>query len=157
MENHYKNDLCGGLGKTTEEEIKAFLDLTVKVAVSGRTDLRKARICYEVKTGAGELGDFGGKLVKGSSRVIYIPVINEAEPIEKQEGFVMSREVFLSILDGCGMIREKTSSKGVRKITIQTFWNRSKNAPHGTKYFKMLDAFYQSEEVEPFEEWLKKF
>lgn len=157
MQNHYLNDKDGGLGKTVEEDIKAFLNLKICVAKAGRTDLRKARICYEVKTGAGELGDFGGKLVKGSSMVIYIPVINENVPIESQEGFVMSREVFLSILNGCGMIREKTSSKGVKKITIQTFWNRSKNAPHGTKYFKMLDAFYQSEEVEPFEEWLARF
>ena len=157
MVNNYLNDKDGGINKSTEEAIKAFLHLKVCVAKAGRTDLRKANICYEVKTGAGELGDFGGKLVKGSSKVIYIPVINEAEPIEKQEGFVMSRELFLSILDDCGMIREKTSSKGVRKITIQTFWNRSKNAPHGSKYFKMLDAFYQSEEVEAFEEWLKQF
>lgn len=157
MVNNYLNDKDGGLNKSTEEAIKEFLNLKVCVAKAGRTDLRKANICYEVKTGAGELGDFGGKLVKGSSKVIYIPVINEAEPIEKQEGFVMSREVFLSILDDCGMIREKTSSKGVRKITIQTFWNRSKNAPHGKKYFTMIDAFYSCEEMVTLEEWLKQF
>lgn len=157
MVNNYLNDKDGGINKSTEEALKEFLNLKVCVAKPGRTDLRKARICYEVKTGAGELGNYGGKLVKGSSMVIYIPVINEAEPIEKQEGFVLSRETFLSILDGCGMIREKIATNGTKKITIQTFWNRSKNAPHGKKYYTMLDAFYNCDEVTTLEEWLQQF
>lgn len=156
MENNFKNTDCGALGKATEVGLKAVLHLSQKVAKAGRTDLRKANICYEVKTGAGELGLVGGKLIKGSSMVIYIPVVNENGAIYQQEGFVMSRELFLETLDKIGLIREKTSTSGQRKITIQTFWIHSKNKPHGTKYAQMLDAFYglEGEGVELLQDWL---
>lgn len=157
MKNRFLNDYCGGLGKATEESLKEFLGLAVKVAKQGKTDMRKSRICYEIKTGAGELGDCGAKLVKGCSKVIYIPVVNETLEITEQEGFVMDREIFLEILDNCGMIREKTSSKGVRKITIQTFWNRKQNKPHGKGLAKMLDAFYSTEGVDALDCWLEQF
>ena len=156
MENNYKMTDCGGWGKTGEKSIKEFLNLKVSVSKAGCTDLRKANICYEVKTGAGELGLVGGKLVKGSTMVIYIPVIDETAEIYEQEGFVMSRELFLDTLEGCGLIREKTSTSGARKVTIQTFWNRKLNKPHGKGYQKMLDAFYDLEGngVQTLEEWL---
>ena len=157
MKNRFLNDYCGGLGKATEENIKEFLHLVVKVSKAGQTDMRKSRICYEIKTGAGELGNYGEKLVKGSSRVIYIPVVDADLPVESQEGFVMSRELFLQILDECGMIREKTSTAGIRKITIQTFYNRKLNKPHGRGLNKMLNAFYSTEGVEPLDVWLSQF
>jgi hypothetical protein len=150
---------CGIYGKATEVNIKAILHLAEKVARAGQTDLRKNRVCYEIKTGAGELGNVGGKLVKGSSMVIYIPVVNEQLTVLQQEGFVMSRELFLETLENCGMIREKTATNGTRKITIQTFWNRSKNQPHGKGYARMLDAFYDLEGngVQTLQEWLEEF
>lgn len=156
MENKYKPTDCGGLGKTVEVEIKTILGLTQKVARAGRTDLRKGNICYEVKTGAGELGLVDGKLVKGSSMVIYIPVVNENVNLLHQEGFVMSRELFLSTLEEIGMTREKTTTNGQRKITIQTFYNRKLNKPHGKGYQKILDAFYNLEGngVELLEDWI---
>jgi hypothetical protein len=149
---------CGIYGKATEMAIKEFLHLKVKVARQGQTDMRKAKTCYEIKTGAGELGNIGGKLVKGSTMVIYIPVVNENRSIDEQEGFVMSREMFLETLENCGMIREKTATNGTRKITIQTFWNRSKNQPHGKGYARMLDAFYDLEGngVQTLQDWLEE-
>lgn len=159
MENRFKTTDCGRCGKATEESVKAFLHLKVGVSKAGRTDLRKANVCYEVKTGAGELGLAGGKLVKGSTMVIYIPVVDETAEIYEQEGFVMSRELFLETLDGCGLIREKTSTSGIRKVTIQTFWNKKQNKPHGKGYQKMLDAFYDLEGngVQTLEEWLEQW
>lgn len=148
---------CGATGKNAEANIKAYLNLKICVSSAGKTDMRKANACYEIKTGAGELGNLGEKLVKGSSKVIYIPVVNESLPINKQEGFVMARDLFLSILEQTGMLREKTSTAGVRKVTIQTFWNKKLNKPHGKGLERMLDAFYSSEEVETFEEWLAQF
>lgn len=147
---------CGIYGKATEMNLKAFLNLTVKVARAGQTDLRKSHVRYEIKTGAGELGNIGEKLVKGSSMVVYIPVVNENKSIVEQEGFVMSRELFLETLENCGMIREKTATNGTRKVTIQTFWNRSKNAPHGKGYGRMLDAFYDLEGngVQTLQDWI---
>lgn len=151
---NYKANDDGRMGKATEKGIKAVLHLTEKVARAGQTDLRKGGVCYEVKTGAGELGFVGDKLVKGSSMVIYIPVVDENATIERQEGFVMSRENFIAILGGCGMIREKTATDGSRKVTIQTFWNRKQNKPHGKGLDRMLEAFYKTEEVRTLEEWL---
>lgn len=148
---------CGCMGNATEENLKEFLGLAVKVARQGRTDMRKSRVCYEIKTGAGELGDYGKKLVKGCSKVIYVPVVDETLEITEQEGFVMDREIFLEILENCGMIREKTSSKGVRKITIQTFWNRKQNKPHGKGLARMLEAFYSTDGVEALGCWLEQF
>ena len=150
----YKASDDGRMGKATEKGIKAVLHLTEKVARAGQTDLRKGGICYEVKTGAGELGSVGGKLIKGSSMVIYIPVVDENATIERQEGFVMSREIFIGILGDCGMIREKTATDGSRKITIQTFWNRKLNKPHGKGLERMLEAFYNAEEVQTLEDWI---
>lgn len=149
---------CGRFGKSTEMGLKAYLHLAVKVAKAGQTDLRKKGIRYEVKTGAGELGSVGGKLVKGSSMVVFVPVVNESIEVEKQEGFVMSRELFLEILDSCGLIREKTATNGTRKVTIQTFWNRSKNQPHGKKYGLLLDALYSREGdgVQLLAEWFEE-
>ena len=159
MEVKYKSTDCGAYGKATEESVKAFLHLKVNVSRAGRTDLRKDHVCYEVKTGAGELGLAGGKLVKGSTMVIYIPVIDETADITAQEGFVMSRDLFLETLDECGLIREKTSTSGQRKVTIQTFWNRKQNKPHGKGYQRMLDAFYDLEGngVQTLEEWLEQW
>lgn len=159
MENRFKTTDHGAFGKATEESIKAYLHLKVCVSKAGRADLRKGGTYYEVKTGAGELGLAGGALIKGASTVIYIPVIDETAEITAQEGFVMSKEIFLQVLDGCGLIREKTSTSGVRKVTIQTFWNRKQNKPHGTGYQRMLDAFYDLEGngVQTLEEWLEQW
>lgn len=155
MNNRFTNDPCGCWGKASEEALKEVLGLVVKVARPGRTDLRKANVCYEVKTGAGELGDLGGKLIKGSSMVIYIPVVDEEKAICEQEGFVMPREVFLDIMNACGLIREKTSTAGVRKVTIQTFYNRKQKKPHGLGLARMLEAFYNSDEVTALDVWLE--
>ena len=156
---NYKEHDDGKIGKATEEAVKEFLGLKVCVAKAGRTDMRKARICYEIKTGAGELGDLDGKLLKGSTMVIYIPVVDENLSVDRQEGFVMSKQVFIETLGSLGLIREKTSTAGTRKITIQTFWNRSKNKPHGRGLAKMLDAFYsmEGEEVQTLQDWLEQF
>lgn len=118
-----------------------------KAKASGKTDWTHLRKRYEIKSGAGELGNAGGKLVKNATLVIYVPVPvadnnGEIRP-EIQEGFVLTRENFLLALTQAGAIREKTATNGTRKITIQTFWNRTKNAPHGKLYERILDAMYE--------------
>lgn len=138
MTNTYKTTDCGAMGKTTEKAIKEFFGYKVKVSAVGKTDVRRHNTCIEVKTCAGELGNVGEKLLKGCSKVIYIPVVNPVLPIERQEGFFLSRDTFLEVLNTCGLIREKTATDGSRKVTIQTFWNNSKNAPTSRKKYEML-------------------
>ena len=136
----YKPTDTGATGKAFERACKEHLHMLSKVARAGQSDLRRAKVYYEVKTSSGELGNDGEKLVKGSSRVIYCPRVESDKELEKQVAFVLNREDFLHVLESCGLLREKTSTSGQRKITIQTFWNNKLNAPHGKKYFKLLDA-----------------
>lgn len=136
----YKPTDTGATGKAFERACKEHLHMLSKVARAGRSDLRRAYVYYEVKTSSGELGNDGEKLVKGSSRVIYCPRVESDKELNEQVAFVLSRADFLLVLESCGLLREKISTNGQRKITIQTFWNNKLNAPHGKKYFKLLDA-----------------
>ena len=135
----YADNDCGRNGKAFERLCKERLHMQSKVAAPGRTDMRRAAQCYEIKTGAGELGKLGDKLVKGSRYVIYCPVIKPDKELAEQRAYVMSRSTFLEVLSEAGLLREKTSTDGERKVTIQTFWNNKLNAPHGKKYFKLLE------------------
>ena len=148
---------CGRNGKAFERLCKERLHMQSKVAAPGRTDMRRAAQCYEIKSGAGELGKLGDKLVKGSRYVIYCPVINPKKELTEQRAYVMARDTFLEVLSEAGLLREKTSTNGERKITIQTFWNGKLNAPHGKKYFKLLEILERavlSAQAMPFSEWL---
>ena len=136
----YKTTDTGATGKAFERACKEHLHMLSKVARAGQSDLRRAKVYYEVKTSSGELGNDGEKLVKGSSHVIYCPRVESNKELDEQTAFVLSRADFLLVLESCGLLREKISTNGQRKITIQTFWNNKLNAPHGKKYFKLLGA-----------------
>lgn len=141
--NQFKGNDCGKIGKAVEMSITG----KAEIAKAGKADWRYLRKCFEIKTGASELGNAGDQLCKGSSRVLYIPVpVVDSDgmvDVTSSEGFVLSRNNFLTALAQAGALREKTSSHGVRKITIQTFWNTKRNAPHGKLYERILGSMYQ--------------
>ena len=133
----------------------------VEKAISGRSYVQgqgKVDAYYhfkhlEVKTGSGELGRPGQKLLKGCSLVLYIPVpeitfdrfLNCRIELAKQEGFFLDKATFLEVLDSLGLIREKTSTAGNRVVSIQTIWNRKQGKPHSLKKFNLLiDALYDN-------------
>ena len=154
----YKSTDTGATGKAFERACKEHLHMLSKVARAGQSDLRRANVYHEVKTGGGELGNDGEKLVKGSSRVIYCPRVESDKELEKQVAFVLSRADFLLVLEHCGLLREKVSTNGQRKITIQTIWNNKLDAPHGKKYFKLLEtlnALVDFGQAMTFADWLK--
>lgn len=154
----YKSTDTGATGKAFERACKEYLHMLSKVARAGRSDLRRANVYHEVKTGSGELGNDGEKLIKGSSRVIYCPRVESEKEFEKQVAFVLSRADFLLVLESCGLLREKVSTNSQRKITIQTFWNNKLDAPHGKKYFKLLEALnacVNDGKAMTFTDWLK--
>jgi hypothetical protein len=135
----YKVTDSGALGKSFERDVKAFFNQKAVVSKQGKIDFRRKSKCYELKTGAGEL-DF---LFKSKIRyVVYVPVVIEALPVEKQEGFVLERETFLELLEEVGLVRHKVSTSGQDRVTIQTFWNHKLNKAHGKKYFDLLDQLY---------------
>ena len=132
---------CGWRGDAFETGTKEFLGFkNPHVSKSGKPDLRRGGIWYEFKHSAGELGVYGDKLVKGSSMVCYAPIIRDDDELAYIDAYVLSRENFLTILENVGLLREKVSTNGQRKITIQTFWVIKSNTPNGKKYFKLLDA-----------------
>lgn len=156
MMNNYKANDTGAYGKAYEIAIKEMLGKKACVSACGKTDLRYGKH-YEIKTGAGVLDYTGtGKaMCYGSTMVIYAPVVNENDLLDT-EAFVMTRKVFLETLEDLGMIRRKVSTAGIETLSIQTFWNRSKNQPHGAKYGKMIDRFYEliaDGEIELFADW----
>lgn len=154
----YKETDAGATGKAFERACKEHLHMLSKVARAGHSDMRRANVYHEIKTGAGELGNEGEKLVKGSSKVIYCPLVDGEKELKQQNAFVLTRNDFLLVLEHCGLLREKTATNGTRKTTIQTFWNHKLNAPHGKKYFKLLDtlnALVDFGQAMSFSEWLE--
>lgn len=127
--------------KAVEIAIKAYYGKELKMSPAGKTDLRIGSRNAEVKTGAGELGSLGDRLLKGSGMVVYIPVLLLDYPITMQDGYVLERNDFLDALDEAGAIRTKTSTAGTRRVTIQTFWVAKDNKPHGRLLDRMLNAF----------------
>lgn len=138
---NYKMTDCGKSGKTFERDLKAMFNQRAIVSKQGKIDFRRDRLCYEVKTGAGELDYLLNSKIK---YVIYVPVVNDNADISRQEGFILTRESFLDTLDSLGLIREKTATNGLRKVTIQTFWNAKQGKPHGSKYYKLVDVLYET-------------
>lgn len=143
----------GNLGKNAEANLKARLGRKPESAPAGKVDLPKFDgRNWEVKTGAGELcrgSEY--KPLRGVSAVIYIPVVKEDLPIEEQEGFVLTKQAFIEIIETLGM---RKFNKSRCKWNIQTFWNHTKQAPHGKKYDLLLDALYEHCEM-TLEEWLE--
>lgn len=148
----YKNDYsnlgtysladCGAWGKASESALTGK-----RCKTQNKVDRWLGKVRLEVKTGAGELGNAGSRLLAHTDKVIYCPVpIADADGYVdpyKQEAFVLTREEFLEALAEAGALREKTSTAGVRKVTIQTFWNRKANKPHGALLYRLLDALYE--------------
>lgn len=140
-EYNYKASDSGMMGKTFERDLKAAFNQRAQVSKQGKIDFRRARVCYEVKTGAGEL-DY---LMRSSIRyVVYVPVVDMGRDVTAQEGFIIERDAFLNALDEIGLIRRKTATCGAERVTIQTFWNAKQGKPHGAKYPKLLDELYDN-------------
>ena len=150
MNPDYNPDRDSGLiGDALEMAVKDWYGRPLVMSKQGRCDIRIGARNYEVKQGGGELGELGKRLVRGSGWVLYIPVVLLDYPLDKQDGYIMDRADFLRALQDAGALRSKTPTRGNTKVTIQTFWNRSKNKPHGRLLDKMLEAFdqYENEEL----------
>lgn len=134
----------GLAGFCFEAALHVFKGEAPEVAAVGKTDI----ILYidgknrkvEVKTGGGRIQND----CKGNSYFVFCPVVNLDEELDRQEAFIVKREVFIEILKEAGLYRvSKGSTSGPATEAIQTFWNRSKNKPHGKKYSVLLDLLYE--------------
>ena len=117
----YKMTDCGANGKAFERDLKAAFNRKAVVSKQGKVDFRKAYKNYEVKTAAGELGNYGEKLVKGVSLVLYVPVVNPALSVTEQEGFILDRVTFLECLESCGLIRKRSALPASTRSRFKPF------------------------------------
>ena len=141
--NNYSMTDCGAFGKALEAALTGK-----RCKAAGKVDRWLGHTRLEVKSGATELGNADGCILPHCDKVLYCPVpIADADGYVdpyKQEAFLLDKDTFLACLGCAGAIREKTSTAGVRKVTMQTFWNRKQNKPHGTLLYRLLDALYEN-------------
>ena len=125
------------LGDELAVSARGVVDIRLKVSAKVKTTNK-----VEVKTGAGQIPHN----LKGNSHIIYCPVVDLNKTLLEQEAFILPRKVFIQCLQESGCYREsKRTTAGSYTEAIQTFWNNAKNAPHGKKYEKLLEALYASE------------
>ena len=136
----------GHFGDTFDAGIKNVFGMGNLVSRGRSWDLVLDGKRYELKTGAGELGNTDIKALHGSSMVIYCPVYDETLSVEEQEAFVIDKNTFLQVIKNAGLYRESKTTTNNRQVhAIQTFWNRSKEAPHSKKaYERLLDGLYNN-------------
>ena len=139
--SHYNPKDSGAIGKMWES---VFTGKRCKK--QDKFDWYHLHKTWEIKQGAGTLDFvFSHKAIK---YVLYCPVVvvdadGSLDPY-KQEAFILTREAFLQALEEAGAIRtDKSFTGGSRGTAIQTFWNRSKWAPHGKLLYRVLDAMYE--------------
>lgn len=145
----------GLLGHALELAIKDYLGKPLTLSPAGRCDTRLGPRNCEIKQGAGILGPVGGKLLKGSGLMLFVPVVLEGYDILHQQGYILERDDFLEAMDRAGALREKSTSKGQRVVTLQTFWNKSKKAPHGRLLSRMEEEMEACPSYEDLSEVLK--
>ena len=136
----------GHFGDTFDAGMKNVFGMGNLVSRGRSVDLILNGKHYELKTGAGELGNADKKALHGCSMVIYCPVYDETISVEEQEAFVIEKKAFLQVIKDAGLYREtKTTTNKHQVHAIQTFWNRSKKAPHSKKaYNRLLDGLYDN-------------
>ncbi|HZJ75992.1 MAG TPA: hypothetical protein VFD25_05325 [Clostridia bacterium] len=136
----------GHFGDTFDAGIKNIFGMGNLVSRGRSWDLVLNGKRYELKTGAGELGNANMKAIYGSSKVIYCPVYDEKLSVEEQEAFVIDKKAFLQVIKDAGLYRESKTTTNNRQVhAIQTFWNRTKKAPHSKKaYERLLDGLYDN-------------
>lgn len=144
----------------------AFTGKPVKKA--GKVDWYHEGFKYEIKNGCSSVTS----LVWSNSKkikVLFVPVPKVTEykgasyydPYE-QDGYILDKDTFIYILETCGLLRtEKKTTAYYRhdkpeqpanngkdstykeRFSMQTYYNRKENKPHGSKYFKMLDLLQE--------------
>ena len=143
----------GRVGKTFESAVKTFLGNFIKATISkqGKNDCTvtrstKKRVPCEIKSGAGELAtiDTNGAIHWGfnlNGMLIYAPVYDATQPVEKQAYVFESAEAFVNGLAERNLIRSKYSTAMNRRpeadkrhdrITIQSLSSAG-------RYNKMYD------------------
>lgn len=91
-----------------------------------------------------------------NSVIFYAFGIQLDKPLNQQYAYIVPKKDFLSIGYELKHIKEGTTSNGrIKCYKTQTVWNNSKQAPHGSKCFKLEDRYIQAGAI-PFSEYFKE-
>lgn len=114
------------------------------------TDDNGARHFMEVKSNSSPIDGCVGR----SSVIAYVFGVQLDKPLNKQWGYVLPFKTFMSIGKKLKHIKEGTTTGGTVMVEYktQTVWNNKKQEPHGTKAYKLEDA-YQQANAKSFGEW----
>lgn len=158
------------------EKNSALIQCAGEMAFTGKNDIKRAgRVDwyhdgyhFEIKNGCSTVTE----LINSKSskvKVLFIPVPEVTEYKGKsyydpyiQDGYILNKDTFLSILWECGLIRTEKKTTGYYRAgrpetyedpkkdshyklrySMQTYWVRSKNKPNGTKYYKMMEMLQE--------------
>lgn len=147
----------GRVGKTFESAVKTFLGNFIKAAISkqGKNDCTitrstKKRVACEIKSGAGELAsiDANGSIHWGfnlNGMLIYAPVYDATQPVEKQAYVFESAESFVTMLTDANLTRFKYSTAMNRKPKEARFHDKItiQSLSSAGRYNKMYDICEQ--------------
>lgn len=148
----YKNPNALNNNKVTKSNV-SYADTTYSNKAQGYNKVK-----IEVKSGCGELGvtdsvDDLDSLLKNADYIVYAPEIDDNIPME-QQGFVFSRDGFMSLLTGYTgrgqLLRTKTATTGGERVSFQSFY--AKTRPTASKKLAdyIWDACYEQPTVEEF-------
>lgn len=112
----------GASGKAFEMLVKVFLNNGIRtknaISASGKVDVQYHKHTIEIKSGCGTLEN-----ITKSEFVVYSP------DSELENAMVFKADMFVEIVNACGLVRTKRMTDGTVKTTIQSFKNsKKKNA-----------------------------
>lgn len=146
---------CNLKGLSLELAVKDYYNLPLEISNAHGIDiifqLNGKRTFAEVKSNGSPIAIACSR----SSYMMYVFGVDLNKPLNGQWGYVVNKSSFMTIGKKLGHIKQGTTAGGrVDCVKTQTVWNNSKNAPHGTKAYKLEDA-YIAAGANSFEEWFR--
>ena len=152
-----KANACSIRGYALELAVKAHYGLPLTISKARSNDIifadeNGARHFMEVKSNSSPIDGCLGR----SSVMAYVFGVSLDKPLTEQWGYVLPLKSFMAIGTAMGHIKSGTTAGGAAEVEYktQTVWNNSKGEPHGTKAYKLEDA-YQASGAVSFKEWFK--
>lgn len=125
----------GRFGKAFEINCKKLINgkrgNSDRVAAKGRTDMKNHGITYEIKSNCGEL-----TAIERNKYVIYT-YDNTSDWNHPERAHVIPSKDFVTILENCGLIREKVTTNKSIVRAIQSYKNSKRKTARFTAYIDM--------------------
>lgn len=133
---------CSIKGFALELAVKDFFNLPLEISGQRQIDviatINGQRRHLEVKSNSSPICN---GLIH-SSIMVYAFGIDLNKPLNQQYGYIINKADFMAIGTALNHFKIGTVNGGkATTVKTQTVWNNSKNAPHGTKAYKLEDEY----------------